>query len=110
MITENIQCGTSGVTCAKNIFIKYNSLSITLKRGLNPTVNDSEITDLLLGSRVFDTVTLMKSGLFVFITSPDFTIKWDEKTRIYVTVRSSFQGNMAGLCGDFDKDSRDDIT
>ena len=103
-------CGTTGATCAKNIFIKTNSINIALKRGLSPTVNDSQITDLVLGSRVFGDVTLMKSGLYVFIITHDFTIKWDEKTRIYVTVRSNLQGQMAGLCGDFNKDSRDDTT
>jgi len=89
-----VPCGTTGATCAKNIFIKTNSINIALKRGLSPTVNDSQITDLVLGSRVFGDVTLMKSGLYVFIITHDFTIKWDEKTRIYVTVRSNLQGQM----------------
>lgn len=110
VITENVQCGTSGVTCAKNIVIKYNSLIISLTRGRDPMVNDIEITDLLLGRRVFDEVTLMKSGLFIFISSPDFTIKWDEKTRLYVTIHNNLKGQMAGLCGDFDGDSSNDLT
>jgi hypothetical protein len=109
VVTENVQCGASGVTCAKNIMIKYNSLTISLMRGREPTVNDVEITDLTLGRRVFGDVALMKSGLFVFINSTDFTIKWDEKTRIYVTIHDNLKGQMAGLCGDFDGDSSDDL-
>ncbi|CAF2802982.1 unnamed protein product [Rotaria sp. Silwood2] len=109
VITENIQCGTSGVTCAKNILIKYNSLTVSLIRGREPIVNDVEITDLNLGRRIFGDVALMKSGLFVFVNSSDFTIRWDEKTRIYVTIHDHLRGQMAGLCGDFDGDSSDDL-
>lgn len=108
VITENIQCGTSGVTCAKNIFIKYHGLNIALMRGRDPVVNDVEIRDLTLGRRVFGDVALMKSGLFIFVNSSDFSIRWDEKTRIYVTVRNQLRNQMAGLCGDFDGDSSDD--
>jgi hypothetical protein len=109
VITENVQCGTSGVTCAKNILIQYKNNTILLTRGRDPTVNDVEITDLTLGRRVFGDIALMKSGLFVFVNSSDFTIKWDEKTRIYVTIHDNFKGKMVGLCGDFDGDSSDDI-
>ncbi|CAF2003035.1 unnamed protein product [Rotaria magnacalcarata] len=109
VITENVQCGTSGVTCAKNIVIKYNSITISLMRGREPLVNDVEIKDLTLGRRVFGDVTLMKSGLFVFVNSSNFMIRWDEKTRIYVTVHDNLKGQMAGLCGDFDGDSSDDL-
>ena len=108
VITENVQCGTSGVTCAKNIIIKYKSLTVSLMRGRDPLVNDVEITDLVLGQRVFGDITIMKSGLFVYMNSSDFTIKWDEKTRIYVTIHSNLKGQMAGLCGDFNGDSSDD--
>jgi hypothetical protein len=109
VITENVQCGTSGVTCAKNIVIKYNSLTISLMRGREPMIDDVEIPDLILGRRVFGDVALMKSGLFVFVNSSNFTIKWDEKTRIYVTIHENLKGQMAGLCGDFDGDSGDDL-
>jgi hypothetical protein len=108
VITENVQCGTSGVTCAKNILILYNGLTVSLMRGREPLVDNVEITDLALGRRIFSDVTIMKSGLFVFVNSSDFTIKWDEKTRIYVTIHSNLKGQMAGLCGDFDGDSSDD--
>ncbi|CAF0996864.1 unnamed protein product [Rotaria sordida] len=109
VITENIQCGTSGVTCAKNILIKYNSLAISLMRGREPIVNDVEITDLTLGRRIFGDVALMKSGLFVFVNCSYFTIRWDGKTRVYVTIHDKLRGQMAGLCGDFNGDSSDDL-
>jgi hypothetical protein len=109
VITENVQCGTTGVTCAKNIIIIYHSITITLTRGREPMVNDVEITDLQLGRRIFGDVALMKSGLFVFINSSDFTIKWDEKTRIYVTIHDNLKGQMAGLCGDFNGDASNDL-
>lgn len=88
--------------------IKYNQLTISLMRGREPMVGDVEIKDLQLGRRIFGDVALMKSGLFVFVNSSDFTLKWDEKTRIYVTIHENLRGQMAGLCGDFDGDSSDD--
>ncbi|CAF3556554.1 unnamed protein product [Adineta steineri] len=108
VITENVQCGTSGVTCAKNIIIIYHGLTISLMRGRDPMVDDVEVTDLELGRRTFGDVTLMKTGLFVFVNCSDFTIKWDEKTRIYVTVHDSLKGQMSGLCGNFDGNSKND--
>jgi hypothetical protein len=84
-------------------------MSVSLMRGRDPMVNDVEISDLSLGRRVFDDLALMKSGLFVFINSSDFTIKWDEKTRIYVTIHANLKGKMAGLCGDFNGDSSNDF-
>lgn len=109
VITENVQCGTSGVTCTKNIQIQYKTMTVSLMRGRDPLVNDVEITDLHLGRRVFGDVALMKSGLFVFVNSTDFTIKWDEKTRVYVTVHDTLKNQMAGLCGDFNGDSSNDL-
>ena len=89
--------------------IKYNNLRISLIRGREPIVNDIEIMDLTLGKRVFGDVALRKAGLFVFVNSSDFTIRWDEKTRIYVTVHDKLKGQMAGLCGNFNDDSNDDL-
>ena len=109
VITENVQCGTSGVTFAKNILIKCKGLSISLMRGRDPIVGDTEVTDLELGHRVFGDVSLMKSGLFVFVNCSDIVIKWDEKTRIYVTLPYYMKGQTAGLCGDSDNDPTDDL-
>ncbi|CAF3508414.1 unnamed protein product [Didymodactylos carnosus] len=109
VITENVQCGTSGVTCTKNVLITYNNMKISLMRGRDPVVDDVEVTDLLAGRRVFQSVTLMKSGIFVWINSTDFTIKWDGATRIYVTIHDAYKSKMAGLCGNFNGDSSDDL-
>ena len=77
MIAENVPCGSTGVTCTKNIFIHYKDMTINLMRGRDIQVGDNEIRDLEKGSRVFGDVTLMSAGLFQIISSPNFIIKWD---------------------------------
>lgn len=80
-----------------------------LLRGREPVVNDVEVNDLQLGRRVFGDVALMKSGTYIYVNSTDFTIKWDQKTRVYVTINYNLKGKMEGLCGDFDDNPSDDL-
>lgn len=77
VVTENIPCGTSGVTCTKNIFIQYQDLSINLMRGRNIEVNGLELFNLEEGARVFGDVHIAMAGLYHVVNSTNFLIKWD---------------------------------
>lgn len=110
VIVENVPCGTTGVTCAKNIQIKYNDLQIDLIREKNPEVNNNEIKNLDQGAKVYGDVQIMRAGLYVIIKTNNFLIKWDEGTRLYVVVHNQWSGIMQGICGNFDMDSSNDLT
>ncbi|CAF4176668.1 unnamed protein product [Rotaria socialis] len=109
ILAENVPCGSTGVTCTKNIIIDYLGSSIDLQRGRSVIFNGIELKNYESIPKIYGQVSVFKSGVFTIISTPDFLIKWDESTRIYVTVYSQHRGNMEGLCGNYNDDSADDI-
>ena len=109
VLAENVPCGSTGVTCTKNIIITYRGATIDLQRGRNVIFNGIEIDNYEAIPKIYGQVSIFKSGVFSFISTPDFLIKWDGATRIYLTVYSKHRGNMEGLCGNYNDDNSDDI-
>ncbi|CAF1096107.1 unnamed protein product [Rotaria sordida] len=109
ILAENVPCGSTGVTCTKNIIIDYLGSIIDLQRGRNVIFNGIEIENYESVPKIYGQVSVFKSGVFTIISTPDFLIKWDEATRIYLTVYSKHRGNMEGLCGNYNDDNADDI-
>ena len=109
ILAENVPCGSTGVTCTKNIIIDYRGASIDLQRGRNVVFNGIEIDNYAAIPKVYGQVSVFKSGVFTVISTPDFLIKWDEATRIYLTVYAQHRGQMEGLCGNYNDDNADDI-
>uniref|UniRef100_A0A8C3NN21 Uncharacterized protein n=1 Tax=Geospiza parvula TaxID=87175 RepID=A0A8C3NN21_GEOPR len=55
---------------------------------------------------------LWKAGYYTVIHFPeqDITILWDKKTMMHVKVGPRWKGKLAGLCGNFDKYTSNDLT
>uniref|UniRef100_A0A8C3UFU4 Otogelin like n=1 Tax=Catharus ustulatus TaxID=91951 RepID=A0A8C3UFU4_CATUS len=55
---------------------------------------------------------LWKAGYYTVIHFPeqDITILWDKKTMMHVKVGPQWKGKLAGLCGNFDKYTSNDLT
>uniref|UniRef100_A0A8B9SAH4 Otogelin like n=1 Tax=Apteryx owenii TaxID=8824 RepID=A0A8B9SAH4_APTOW len=55
---------------------------------------------------------LWKAGYYTVIHFPeqDITILWDKKTTIHLKVGPRWKGKLAGLCGNFDKYTSNDLT
>lgn len=50
-------------------------------------------------------VTIQRHSNYTYLTYSDgVRVKWDEATVIDLTIDSSFQGKVSGICGDYDKD------
>ncbi len=109
VISENVPCGVSGNTCAKNIFVYYNALSITLIRGRLIEVNNKLLDNLELGAQVFGDVTIRKAAMYFVINSTDFVLKWDGATRLYIIIHPAWVGKMQGVCGNYDYDKTNDM-
>jgi hypothetical protein len=109
ILAENVPCGSTGVTCTKNIIIDYLGSTIDLQRGRNVIFNGIEIDNYEAIPKIYGQVSIFKSGVYTIVSTPDFLIKWDEATRIYLTVYSKHRGNMEGLCGNYNDDNADDI-
>uniref|UniRef100_A0A8C0EZ54 Otogelin like n=1 Tax=Bubo bubo TaxID=30461 RepID=A0A8C0EZ54_BUBBB len=65
-----------------------------------------------LGQENKSNYQLWKAGYYTVIHFPeqDITILWDKKTMMHVKVGPRWKGKLAGLCGNFDKYTSNDLT
>ncbi|XP_010222088.1 PREDICTED: otogelin-like protein [Tinamus guttatus] len=104
IIARNKKCFDNNIVCSKSVFI---------------TVRDTEIyfsepseKQILRGQESKSNYQLWKAGYYTVIHFPeeDITILWDKKTTIHVKVGPRWKGKLAGLCGNFDKYTSNDLT
>ncbi|NXY23003.1 OTOG protein, partial [Atrichornis clamosus] len=97
VIIENIDCFSTGIICRKNIFINV---------GKSFLVFDDETGNPSLSSYIdsLQKMQLWKAGFFTVIHFPDehITILWDQRTTVHVQMGHEWQGELTGLCGNFD--------
>ncbi|NXO80532.1 OTOG protein, partial [Sitta europaea] len=97
VIVENIDCFSNGIICRKNIFINV---------GKSFLVFDDETGNPSLSSYIdgLQNMQLWKAGFFTVVHFPDehVTILWDQRTTIHVQMGHQWQGELTGLCGNFD--------
>ncbi|XP_032546955.1 otogelin [Chiroxiphia lanceolata] len=97
VIIENIDCFSTGIICRKNIFINV---------GKSFLVFDDETGNPSLSSYIdhVQKLQLWKAGFFTVVHFPDehITILWDQRTTVHVQMGHQWQGELTGLCGNFD--------
>ncbi|XP_041894603.1 otogelin isoform X1 [Corvus kubaryi] len=97
VIVENIDCFSTGIICRKNIFINV---------GKSFLVFDDETGNPSLSSYIdgLQKMQLWKAGFFTVVHFPDehITILWDQRTTVHVQMGHQWQGELTGLCGNFD--------
>ncbi|NXA37861.1 OTOGL protein, partial [Eudromia elegans] len=104
IIARNKKCFDNNIVCSKSVFI---------------TVGDTEIyfseaseEQTLRGQESRSNYQLWKAGYYTVIHFPeqDITVLWDKKTTIHIKVGPRWKGKLAGLCGNFDKYTSNDLT
>ncbi|RLW10114.1 hypothetical protein DV515_00002473 [Chloebia gouldiae] len=97
VIIENIDCFSTGIICRKNVFINV---------GKSLLVFDDETGNPSLSSYIdgLQKMQLWKAGFFTVVHFPDehITILWDQRTTVHVQMGHQWQGELTGLCGNFD--------
>ncbi|NXU73360.1 OTOG protein, partial [Oreotrochilus melanogaster] len=97
VIIENINCFNTGIICRKNLFINV---------GKSFLIFDDETGNPSLSSYIdkLQKIQLWKAGFFTVVHFPDehITILWDQRTTIHVQMGHQWQGELSGLCGNFD--------
>ncbi|NWV58631.1 OTOG protein, partial [Malurus elegans] len=97
VIIENIDCFSTGIICRKNLFINV---------GKSFLVFDDETGNPSLSSFIDgqQKMQLWKAGFFTVVHFSDehVTILWDQRTTVHVQMGHQWQGELTGLCGNFD--------
>ncbi|NXA25991.1 OTOG protein, partial [Ibidorhyncha struthersii] len=97
VVIENINCFNTGIICRKNIFINV---------GKTFLIFDDETGNPSLSSYIDEQqkMQLWKAGFFTVVHFPDehITILWDQRTTVHIQMGHQWQGELTGLCGNFD--------
>ncbi|NWZ99027.1 OTOG protein, partial [Nesospiza acunhae] len=97
VIIENIDCFSTGIICRKNVFINV---------GKSLLVFDDETGNPSLSSYIdgLQKMQLWKAGFLTVVHFPDehITVLWDQRTTVHVQMGHEWQGELTGLCGNFD--------
>uniref|UniRef100_A0A670ICQ7 Mucin 2, oligomeric mucus/gel-forming n=1 Tax=Podarcis muralis TaxID=64176 RepID=A0A670ICQ7_PODMU len=104
VITENVPCGTTGVTCSKAIKVFLGSTEIKLE--------DKQIETIEMNTTSSVTYWIREPvGLYIIIeTSNGVILIWDRKTTIFIKLAPYLKGKVCGLCGNFDGKASNDFT
>ncbi|XP_052508940.1 otogelin [Budorcas taxicolor] len=97
VIVENVNCYSSGIICRKFISINVgNSLIIFDDDSGNPS------PESFLDEK--QEVHTWRAGFFTLVHFPreHITLLWDQRTTVHVQAGPQWQGQLAGLCGNFD--------
>nr|XP_040016199.1 mucin-5AC [Gasterosteus aculeatus aculeatus] len=102
IITENVPCGTTGATCSKTIQIFLRDNEYQLK---------DETFQMVKGSGQVLPGQIHKMGIYlVVMIKPGLVIMWDKKTSLFIKLDPRFQGQVCGLCGNYDGNSKNEFT
>ncbi|CAG5850580.1 unnamed protein product, partial [Menidia menidia] len=102
IITENVPCGSTGTTCSKTIKIFLGDNEFQLK---------DESFHVIKGNIQVLPAQVQKMGIYLMVTiKPGLALMWDKKTSLFITLSPQFQGQVCGLCGNYDGNSKNDFT
>uniref|UniRef100_A0A8C0FNS9 Mucin 2, oligomeric mucus/gel-forming n=1 Tax=Bubo bubo TaxID=30461 RepID=A0A8C0FNS9_BUBBB len=103
IITENVPCGTTGVTCSKAIKMFLGKTELKLEDKDYKEIQRDIGDDV----RYWNTTV----GLYLVIeASNGVMLIWDKKTTVFIKLTPDYKGKVCGLCGNFDDKSNNDFT
>ncbi|KAM7177636.1 otogelin-like protein [Macrochelys suwanniensis] len=104
VIAQNKKCFDNDIVCSKSVLISVGDTEIYFSEP-----SDKQRT---ARGREKTTYQLWKAGYYTVVHFPEqeITILWDKKTTIHVKVGPRWKGKLAGLCGNFDKYTSNDLT
>ncbi|NXW52552.1 MUC2 protein, partial [Nyctiprogne leucopyga] len=103
IITENVPCGTTGVTCSKAIKMFLGKTELKLENKDYKEIQRDVGDDVRYWNRTV--------GLYLVIeASNGVMLIWDKKTTVFIKLTPDYKGKLCGLCGNFDDKSNNDFT
>uniref|UniRef100_A0A8B9EIY6 Mucin 6, oligomeric mucus/gel-forming n=1 Tax=Anser cygnoides TaxID=8845 RepID=A0A8B9EIY6_ANSCY len=104
IVTENVICGKSGVTCSRSISIYLGNLTLVLRdetfsiSGENPLVRYNVKKNAL--HLMFDIVIPGKYNM---------TLIWNKHMNFFIKISRETQETICGLCGNYNGNMKDDF-
>uniref|UniRef100_A0A670XPF3 Otogelin n=1 Tax=Pseudonaja textilis TaxID=8673 RepID=A0A670XPF3_PSETE len=97
VIIENVNCFNIGIICRKYISINVGKSLIIFDDDTGDPSHLSYIDKL-------QQVYIWKAGFFTIVHFPNehITVMWDQRTTVHVETGPQWQGELTGLCGNFD--------
>ncbi|XP_077177718.1 otogelin isoform X2 [Paroedura picta] len=97
IIIENLNCFNTGIICRKYIFINVGKSFIIFDDDTGDPSPLSYIDKL-------QQIHIWKAGFFTLVHFPNehITVMWDQRTTLHVQTGPQWQGELTGLCGNFD--------
>uniref|UniRef100_A0A8W4F689 Mucin 5B, oligomeric mucus/gel-forming n=1 Tax=Sus scrofa TaxID=9823 RepID=A0A8W4F689_PIG len=103
IVTENVPCGTTGVTCSKAIKLFLENYELILHEGTYKVVQRGPGGDLPYRIRYM--------GIYLAVeTRSGMVVSWDRKTSVHIQLHQRYKGRVCGLCGNFDDNALNDFT
>ncbi|CAM4574899.1 unnamed protein product [Caretta caretta] len=103
IVTVNVPCGTTGVTCSKAIKIFLGKTELKLEEKQYVEIQRDVGEHIRYWNRTV--------GLYLVIeASNGVMLIWDKKTTIFIKLTPNYKGKICGLCGNFDDKSNNDFT
>uniref|UniRef100_A0A8C7E3R6 Otogelin n=1 Tax=Naja naja TaxID=35670 RepID=A0A8C7E3R6_NAJNA len=97
VIIENVNCFNIGIICRKYVSINVGKSLIIFDDDTGDPSHLSYIDKL-------QQVYIWKAGFFTIVHFPNehITVMWDQRTTVHVETGPQWQGELTGLCGNFD--------
>ncbi|XP_059785964.1 mucin-5B [Balaenoptera ricei] len=139
IVTENVPCGTTGVTCSKaiKIFLEVGAPGNRLPPSaalLEPWPGPLDLQlchrlpcaplqnyELILHEGSYKVVQrgpggdlpykIRYMGIYLAVeTRSGMVVSWDRKTSVFIRLHQEYKGRVCGLCGNFDDNALNDFT
>ncbi|XP_032751926.1 otogelin [Rattus rattus] len=97
VMVEDVNCYSSGVICRKSISINVGSSLIIFDDDSGDPSPESFLDEK-------QAVHIWRAGFFTLVHFPreHITLLWDQRTTVHVQAGPQWQGQLVGLCGNFD--------
>ncbi|XP_052048983.1 otogelin [Apodemus sylvaticus] len=97
VMVEDVSCYGSGVVCRKSISINVGSSLVIFDDDSGDPSPESFLDEK-------QAVHIWRAGFFTLVHFPreHITLLWDQRTTVHVQAGPQWQGQLVGLCGNFD--------
>ncbi|XP_021363865.1 SCO-spondin-like [Mizuhopecten yessoensis] len=107
-----LNCGISSMPCSRMVLFKMGSAKVKMVRGKAVEVDEKEVEASYYSFAIGKyQAHLSVEFPWTVLAIPDYqlSIMWDEGTRVYIFVGKLWKSHMDGLCGNYNKDTEDDL-